>query len=106
MSEPTPALLLEITVVVHPVNTDLHDLPPGWRWAVMVGGRPPADLDHCVQAGHDPEKPAALVAGESHGVACVQAFRRLGSPARYAVLQLDWDPLPPDAGQHPIAVFE
>jgi hypothetical protein len=108
MGEPTPPpLVAEVNVVVHPVDVDRHHkIPAGWRWAVTVGGRPPADLEYCVQAGHDPERMAAEAISELVGIACVQTLRKLGSPARYSFQRLDYDPLPDDAGNHPIARFD
>lgn len=104
--EAVPVLVAEIAVVVHPVDTTIHPaIPAGYRWAVMVGGRPPADLAYCVQAGHDPVLEQAMVAGEMVGAACAQALRKLGTPARYAVKRLDWDPLPAAADGYPIAEF-
>ena len=104
---PDPPLVCEVTVVVHPVDVELHPtVPAGYRWAVMVGGRPPTDLGYCVQAGHDPRQDLALVAGEMVGTACVQTLRRLGSPGRYGVLRLDYDPLPATAADRPITIIE
>jgi hypothetical protein len=105
--EPVSPLVLEVVAVVHPVDVDVHpSCPPGYRWAVQVGGRPPADLDYCVQAGHEAAQQDALVMAEMVGVACVQAFRKLGSPAKYGVLRLDYDPLPASADDRPIVEFK
>ena len=87
-----------ITVVVHEVNTEAHPtVPPGWRWAVQVGGGPPSDLDACANAGWEPSQQLAALAGEAVGAAAAKALRLCGLPARYAVLTLDHDPIPAGA---------
>lgn len=96
----------DITVVVHPVDTAVHpSYPPGYRWAVMAGGKRPADLDYCVQAGHERNIDMAMMAGESHGAAATKALRLLGIPALYGVLRLAWDPLPAEADERPLAIW-
>lgn len=92
-----------VTVVVHPVDTEVHpSYPPGWRWAVQVGGTGPADLDFCVGAGHEPDRGTAAVVGESHGAAACKALRLMGVPARYAKSELTWDPIPAEADERPL----
>lgn len=85
-----------ITVVVHEVDTVAHPtVPPGWRWAVMVGDRPPGDLAACANAGWEPDDRSAAVAGETVGAAAAKALRMCGVPADYrGVLLLDHDPIP------------
>lgn len=101
-----PVLLAEITAVVHPVDTTAHPTyPAGWRWAVMVGGRPPADLDHCAGAGHQPTETAASVAAEEAASVAAKALRLLGVPARYAYQRLGYDPIPAEADQRPLGVW-
>jgi hypothetical protein len=97
----------EVTVVVHPVDTAMHPTyPSGWRWAVMVGGRPPTDLDCCVNAGHCPTEGEAAVAGEQNGASATKALRLLGVPARYGVLRLSYDPIPAEADDRPLATWD
>lgn len=89
-----PVLAPEITVVVHRVDTDIHtSVPPGWRWAVMVGGRPPADLDYCANAGWAPTEQAAQLEGNVAAATAVRACRIFGVPAAYRTLSLDHDPV-------------
>lgn len=96
-------MLPEVTVVVHPVDTQTHPTyPAGWRWAVHVGGGAPADLDRCVQAGLCPTEPEASVAGESHGAAVAKALRMAGTAARYSYQRLGWDPIPAEADERPM----
>lgn len=102
----SPPLVPEVTVVVHPVDTTVHPTyPQGWRWAVMVGGRPPADLDFCAGAGLCPTEPLASQDGETAGSTAVKALRMLGVPARYSYLRLGYDPIPAEADQRPLATW-
>lgn len=99
-------LVPEVAVVVHPVDVAVHPTyPPGWRWAVHVGGRRPDELDWCVQAGHEDTAALAWLAGESHGAAACRALRLLGVPAQYSKRELTWDPIPASADQRPLAVW-
>lgn len=93
-----PVVLHEVTVVVHPYRA-------GWRWAVMVGGRGPADLDYCAGAGFCPSEQEASVGGEEVGSVATKALRMLGVAARYGYLRLGYDPLPADADQRPLGVW-
>jgi hypothetical protein len=99
-------LVPEVTVVVHPIDLTQHpSYPPGWRWAVMVGGRPPTDLDFCVNAGHCMTEGEASLVGEQNGASATKALRLLGVPARYGFLRLDHDPIPAEADERPLAVW-
>lgn len=93
----------QVTVVVHPVNCDVHPLcPPGFRWAVMVGGVGPTELKFCVNAGHDRAAGMAAIIGESHGVAVVKGLHIMGIRVKYTVLHLDYDPIPAEADNLPL----
>jgi hypothetical protein len=72
----------------------------------MVGGRPPTDLDRCVNAGWAPTEGEAAVAGEQNGASAAKALRLLGVPARYGFLKLGYDPLPAEADERPLAVWD
>jgi hypothetical protein len=86
-----------VQVYVHPIDTARHpSIPPGWRWAVHVGGRPPADLRCCVNAGWEPDRSNALLAGEQVGVAVTKAFAMCGLHPAYTVHELGHDPTPAD----------
>jgi hypothetical protein len=99
-------LVPEVTVVVHPIDLTEHpSYPPGWRWAVMGGGRPPTDLDFCVNAGHCMTEGEASLAGEQNGASATKALRLLGVPARYGFLRLGHDPIPAEAEERPLAVW-
>jgi hypothetical protein len=96
----------EVAVIVHPIDPEAHPTyPPGWRWAVHVGGRPPADLDYCVQAGSAESEPEASAAGEMVGAAVAKGLRILGIPARYGYIRLGYDPLPSSADDRPLSVW-
>ncbi len=69
-------------------------MPPGWRWAVQVGGTPPTDLDYCANAGWCPTETEAWLEGEMVAAAAVKALRMFGIPAAYRRLPLDHDPIP------------
>lgn len=92
-------LVPEVTVVVHPYAGE-------WRWGVNVGGRPLADLDHCVASLMHTDKREAEIIGQQAGVAAVKALRMFGVPARSAYLDLDYDPLPADADQQPVGMWK
>jgi len=99
-------LFPDVIVVVHPVDVVAHPTyPPGFRWCVMVGGRPPTDLDYCTQAGHEPTIDVALAIGEMVGVAVVKGLRLMGCPAAYGKLILAEDPMPPESDDRPINRF-
>jgi hypothetical protein len=88
------ALSPEVTVVVHPVDTEIHStVPPGWRWAVMIGGAPPSDIDYCANAGWAPTEQLAKFEGEVAGATAARACRIFGIPAAYRVLSIDHDPI-------------
>jgi hypothetical protein len=102
----TPNLDLCVVVIVHPVDVSAHPTyPPGYRWAVMVGGRQPADLDRCVGAGHAPSQLEAATIGESHGSSACLALRMFGINAEYALKGLDFDPIPSEADHRPLRRF-
>lgn len=97
----------DVCVVVHPIDREQHPTyPPGWRWAVMVGARPPADLDYCVNAGHATTEAEALLVGEQNGASATKALRLLGVPVRYSVMNLAWDPIPASADERPNEVWK
>jgi hypothetical protein len=90
-----------IGVCAHPINTDAHaTVPPGWRWAVHVGDNW-ADLGSCLNAGWEPSKSSALLAGEAAGVCAVKVARLFGA-ARMDTFEIDHDPI--DAGNDLIQI--
>lgn len=104
---PPPLLTPDVAVIVHPVDRTQHPTyPPGYRWAVMVGGRPPADLDYCANAGHAPTETLAMTVGESHAAAVVKALRMQGFPAVLRRCVLTWDPIPAEADDRPLGIFK
>lgn len=101
-----PVLIPEVTVVLHPVDTTVHpSYPEGWRWAIHVGGRGPADTDSCVGALMHSDRQEAGMVGEQAGAAVAKALRMFGIAARYGVLRLDYDPLPAEADERPLGVW-
>jgi hypothetical protein len=85
-----------VVVYVHEIDTAAHPtIVPGWRWAVMVGGRPPHDLDFCANSGWAPDRKTALIDGEQVGVAAARAARMFGVPCDYKVAVIGHDPIPP-----------
>lgn len=104
--ETGPVLVPEVVVVIHPIDMNAHPTyQPGFRWAVMIGGRPPTDLDYCVQAGSESTETLASVIGEMCGAAATKALRLFGCPARYAVHRLGYDPIPAEADERPLAMW-
>lgn len=88
-------LLPVITLVVHEVDTAAHpSVPPGWRWAVQVGGGRVDDISRCAQAGWAADEAEAWRQGEVVALAAVQAVRTFGVPAGYQQLRLRHDPIP------------
>jgi hypothetical protein len=91
-------LLPQVTVYVHEMDCTAHPaMTPGtWRWAVHVGGRPPHDLAHCVQAGGELDRGSAITAGDQVAAAVCVAMRIFGIPASPpTVVELTTDPIPP-----------
>jgi hypothetical protein len=88
-----------LSVLVHPINTAAHPtIPPGYRWALMVGGGPPDDLSRCANAGWAPSKQAATAEGDQNGASATKALRIAGLDAAYrGVVELDTDPIPAGA---------
>jgi len=108
MSTVSPRILLipEVTVFVHPISCDVHPTyPPGFRWAVHIGGGPPDDLDRCAIAGHQYKVRMARMVGESHGAAACRALRLMGIAATYRVSVLGWDPIPAEADHRQLVVI-
>lgn len=96
-------LVPQITVVIHPIDRNVHPTyPEGWRWAVMAGVTRPDDLAYCMGAGYGSDRTAASVEGEGHGAIAVRSLRTYGCPAAYAVMVLDYDPLPVEADHVPL----
>lgn len=85
-----------VTSFAHPVDAAAHPSYPtgSYRWAVHVGGQPPGELAHCVQAGIEASLTHAAWRGEMVAAAAVKALRALGIPAAFASLLLDHDPIP------------
>lgn len=99
-------LVPEVTVIVHPVDTSVHpSYPQGWRWAVMLGGRPAADISSCIGALICSEENEAALVGEQAGAAVVKALRAFGVAARFGSLRLDYDPIPAEADEQPIGMW-
>lgn len=87
-------------MVVHPVDTLAHpDVPPGWRWAVQVGGGPPHDLQRCANAGWCPTEREARLEGAVCAAGVLNALAMLGHQMAGRVLVLDFDPIPASEGR-------
>jgi hypothetical protein len=83
-----------VTVFLHQVNTEAHpSVPPGWRWAVHLGGNP-HDLDACMNAGWCPDRLEAALEGEMVGVTVAKAVSAVtGVRWQYRVTELNLDPI-------------
>jgi hypothetical protein len=88
-----------LTCFVHPVNTDAHPgIPPGWRWAVMVGPCAPSDVERCANAGWAPSAEQATAEGDQNAATATRALQLVGVHGRYgAPIRLDYDPIPAGA---------
>lgn len=85
----------EVMLVVHPIDTSRHpSIPPGWRWAVHVGGGPPSDVARVANAGWCPTQPAARAEGEQNAATATVTAQIFGVPATYRLLLLAEDPVP------------
>jgi hypothetical protein len=83
--------------LVHPVDPQAQPtVPPGFRWAVMLG--PGLDLDMCANAGWAPDARAAEAEGDQNAATATRVLQLIGFRARYGgVKHLDHDPIPPGA---------
>lgn len=88
--------MIVLKVFVHPINTEAHPtIPPGFRWAVMLGDGPPDDLAMCLNAHYAPTREVAELEGDRNLATAVRALQMLRHPARYGgVVHLDADPIP------------
>jgi hypothetical protein len=84
---------------VHAINTEAHPMiPPGFRWAVMVGDVQPSDLARCANAHWAPTREAAAMEGDRNLATAVKAMQMVGVGARYGGVRfIDHDPNPAGA---------
>jgi hypothetical protein len=85
-----------LSCLVHPIDTAAHPtVPPGWRWAVMVGQGAAGDLSRCANAGWCPSAATAEQEGDQNAATATRVLHILGVPASYGgVFHLDHDPIP------------
>jgi hypothetical protein len=83
-----------VTVFLHEVDVTAHPtVPPGWRWAVHLGGNP-HDVSKCMNAGWCPNKTEAALEGEMVGISVAKALKVTHSQeVTYRVQVLDVDPI-------------
>lgn len=87
----------DVCLVVHPIDHDAHpDIPEGFRYAVMIGGAPPAAIEACAIAGWGPTRKQATIDGDACAAGVVRALRMFGIPAVFRRHNLDQDPIPPE----------
>lgn len=88
-----------LTVVVHPIDTAAHPtVPPGYRWALMVGDGPAEQVERCANGGWAPTLSEARAEGDQNGASATRVLQMVGQPARYGgVQELDHDPIPAGA---------
>lgn len=87
----------EVTVFAHEIDVAKHPTygPGWWRWAVMVGGRPPHELEFCATAGGLRSLADALQRGDEVAAGIIHALRIFGHPVKRArSFVLDHDPVP------------
>lgn len=84
-------------VVVHPINTLAHpSVPPGYRWAVHAGNDwANVATDSCLNAGWEPDRNTAAIAGEAAAVVGARVARLCGELVEVRTWQLDHDPILP-----------
>lgn len=85
--------------VLHPINVEAHpSVPPGFRWAVMVGDVDPADTARCANAGWCPTAAEAEAEGDQNAATATRTLQLLGIDAGYTgVTRLASDPIPAGA---------
>ena len=89
-------LVPEVMLVIHPIDTVRHpSVPPGWRWAVHIGGGPPSDVARVANAGWCPDEASARLEGEQNAATATIAAQIFGVPATYRLLVLAVDPITP-----------
>jgi hypothetical protein len=98
-------LFPEVAALVHPIDSTVHPKSHGYRWAVMVGGRPPQDMDFCVGANQEPDEMTASVVAEMVGAAVVKGLRLSGVSAHYSFMRMGYDPIPAEADDRPMAYW-
>lgn len=88
-----------LKTVVHPIDTAAHPtVPPGFRWAVMVGDVDPADTARCANAGWCPTVGEAQAEGDQNAATAARVMQLLGGDVHYAgVVRLASDPIPAGA---------
>lgn len=89
-------LVPKVTLLVHPVDTSIHStIPPGFRWAVMLGDGRHDDMGCCAEARWCPTEHEASLEGEMVAVAVAKALRMFGVPIQPPNrVVLDHDPIP------------
>lgn len=88
----------KVTLLVHPVDTEAHPtVPPGFRWAVMLGDGRDDDMSRCAEARWCPTEYEASFEGEMVAVAVAKALRAYGIPVEMQKTRLDHDPIPAGA---------
>jgi hypothetical protein len=98
--------VVSIVVLVHPINTAAHpDIPPGFRWAVMVGQGSFSDMDLVANAGWCPTRPEARLEGDQNAATATRALRLAGVVSEYGgrIVELDHDPIPSGEGRINVA---
>lgn len=89
-----------VTVTVHPIDVDAHPtIPPGYRWAVGLDG-------HTLNAGWEPSRSSAAMAGEAAGVCAVRAAILCGADVSLKTIHLGHDPIPASADHEALTVME
>lgn len=92
-----------VDVYVHPINSIAHpSYAARFRWAVMIGGAAPHELNRCANAGGTETHQEACVTGEAVGAAVALALRAYGVNVRYRCIQLTFDPMPAAADDYPL----
>jgi hypothetical protein len=97
----------QVDVYIHPIDTVKHpSYQAKFRWAVMIGGAPPDDLDRCMNAGGCETLAEASMVGEAVGSAVTIALRAFGIDAKYRVVNIPFDPIPASADDRPLVKCE
>jgi hypothetical protein len=86
-----------LVVITHPHHPPTGTVAPGFRWVVQLDSEDPLSWrDTSVNAGWEPSRPEAELAGQWIAYSVAQALARLGIAGTVEQIDLDSDPLPPE----------
>jgi hypothetical protein len=82
--------------ISHPIDTTVHALPAGFRWAVSTSDDP-SDVTACLGAGWVADSGAAAWIADQAAAIGAQANRMAAGTCEVVNLALNYDPIPADS---------